>query len=97
VGWNAFIESWRHARAELAAIERAEHPDVTDRFGRVWTWETEISGTGRPRGRYVHDGTFSADDADAVARWGLPPERLASNPNYAGLCETCRQDWPVAS
>jgi hypothetical protein len=88
VAWNAFIDSWLSVRAELAAIERAEHPDITDRFGRAWEWwKGDL---------YRHDGTIAIPQR-WIPEWGLPSAKLAGNPNYAGLCETCRQDWPVAS
>jgi hypothetical protein len=88
VAWNAFIDSWLTVRAELAAIERAEHPDITDRFGRVWQWwKGDL---------YRHDGCL-AIPGRWIPEWGLPSARLAGNTNYAGLCGICRQDWSVAS
>jgi hypothetical protein len=83
--WGAYLDSWHAVRAELAAIERAEHPDITDGFGRVREW----SGRGDT---YHHDGTLAFPK-----RWipdlGLPSARLALNPNYAGLCDVCRSEW----
>ena len=74
-------------RGELAEIDAAEHPDVTDRFGRVWTWwKGEL---------YHHDDTL-ADTRDRIAAYGLPPATLADNHNYAGLCTICRQNWTPA-
>ncbi|MFH8805258.1 hypothetical protein ACH4F6_37910 [Streptomyces sp. NPDC017936] len=69
------IDEWRTAREALAELERAEHPDITDRFGRVWTWKT---GRGDI---YVHDGmafprAFLEDDAV-----GLPSQAVLDNPN----------------
>lgn len=32
------ISEWQTARAELAALEHAEHPNIVDVKGRVWTW-----------------------------------------------------------
>jgi hypothetical protein len=81
--WNAFIDSWLAVRAEIAAIERAEHPDITDGFGRVWEWwKGDL---------YRHDGCIVIPRR-WIAEWGLPPAQLLNNPNYAGLCETCRRD-----
>jgi hypothetical protein len=85
-GLNAAIVEWRAIRAELAALERAEHPDITDRHGRVWSWwKGDL---------YRHDDTLAVP-ADLVADWGLPGARLADNPNYAGLCDICRSGWPT--
>lgn len=33
------VSRWLDARRELAEAERAEHPNVTDTSGRVWTWK----------------------------------------------------------
>lgn len=79
------IDEWQALRAELAALERAEHPDITDRFGRVWVWK---SGD-----LYSHDRTL-ARPRDHIDQIGLPSARLADNPNYAGLCARCRSEWP---
>lgn len=83
---NEMINSWQDARRELAGLDAAEHPDVTDRFGRVWAWK---SGD-----LYTHDGTLAfprkfIDDESL----GLPSAQLADNPNYSRLCTTCRSDW----
>jgi hypothetical protein len=32
------VTEWRALRLVLAELEAAEHPDVTDVQGRVWTW-----------------------------------------------------------
>lgn len=81
------IADWQAARAALAAYERAEHPDLTDRYGRVWTW--------RGRGDlYVHDDTLAFPrDSITGAGLGLPSPRLADNPNYSKLCDICRSEW----
>lgn len=79
------VEIWQATRAELRAIEQAEHPDLTDQFGRVWLY--------RSRDLYVHDGLIAAT-ADVVAspHLELPAPGLADrNPNYAGLCQVCRR------
>lgn len=92
---NRLVRDWAVTRMALAEIERMAHPDVIDQHGRVWSWKCEISGTGRARGRYVHDGCMSQPDADSVQRAGFPRyDLLGTNPNYAGLCEVCRKDWP---
>lgn len=79
------VTEWQALRAELAAIERPEHPDIIDRFGRTWAWRS---------GRlYVHDQM--AWTADMIARAvSLPPASLAANPNYH-LCHVCTRDWPL--
>ncbi|MFI9123827.1 hypothetical protein ACIGW0_31300 [Streptomyces bikiniensis] len=75
---NLIIE-WQAARAELAELERAEHPDLTDRFGRVWTW--------RGRGDlYRHCG--NAAPAYMIDQFGIPSQRVLDNPNY-DLCVIC--------
>lgn len=79
------IGEWQAARAELAAIERAEHPDITDRYGRTWVW--------RDGDLYSHDATL-AFPRDFLDRVGLPSPRLADNPNYSRLCARCRSEWP---
>src|SRR5690242_3156406 len=49
---SLLIEQWQEARRLLAEIEQAEHPDVTDGYGRVWRW--------RGRGDlYVHDDALA--------------------------------------
>ena len=75
---SRLLADWQAARAALAEIERAEHPDITDRFGRVWTW--------RWGDLYTHCG--SAVPADWVPTWGLPSQRALDNPNY-DLCDIC--------
>ncbi len=73
------ITEWQAARAALAAIERTEHPDITDQHGRVWTW--------RGRGDlYRHCGT--AAPIDMISQFGLPTQAALDNPNY-DLCEIC--------
>lgn len=83
----SLVDEWRALRAELRAIEEAEHPDVVDHHGRVWRWKNGDL--------YTHDDTLAfplrfVTDGKA----GLPSPSLADNPNYARLCATCRQNWP---
>lgn len=81
------IAEWQAARAALAELERSEHPDVTDRHGRIWTW--------RGGDLYTHDNTLAAPlDFVTSPTLGLPKPQCAENPNYARLCSVCRQDWP---
>jgi hypothetical protein len=81
------IEAWQETRRQLAEIERVEHPDVTDGYGRVWRW--------RGRGDlYVHDDTL-AFPLDVIPHLSLPSPSLEQNPNYFKLCGTCRQGWVV--
>jgi hypothetical protein len=83
------IADWQAARAGLRALEEAEHPAFTDRFGRVWTW---VSGD-----LWHHDDTLalSRDMIDRLT--SLPPETLRANPNYHKLCEVCRSQWAERS
>jgi hypothetical protein len=70
------IGEWQTARATLAELERAEHLDITDRHGRVWTWwKGDI---------YRHCG--NAAPADMINQFGLPSQRVLDNPNYGELC-----------
>ncbi len=82
----AMVDRWRELRAELAAIEQAEHPDQTDEFGRVWTWwKGDL---------YRHDDTLAVP-LDMISLLDLPRAGLAEdNPNYSKLCQTCRREAP---
>lgn len=81
---TGMLSAWSELRALAAELGAAEHPDLTDRFGRTWTW---WSGD-----LYIHDGAL-AGSADQIAAWGLPEPGLAErNPNYAGLCAVCRRE-----
>ncbi|MDH6625785.1 hypothetical protein M2271_003596 [Streptomyces sp. LBL] len=73
------ITKWQDARAALAELERAEHPDIVDRHGRMWTWK----GRGD---LYRHCG--NAAPAYMINDFGLPTQRVLDNPNY-DLCDTC--------
>lgn len=74
------LSEWQAARAQLAGIERAEHPDITDHLGRVWTW--------RGRGDlYRHCGI--AAPAAMIDQFGLPSRAVLDNPNYGELCDVC--------
>lgn len=81
------LSDWRAVRAELADIERAEHPDITDRFGRVWTWSPGHYDI------YVHDCLAWSRTRIMHPDVSLPPATLADNPNYSSLCELCRSEW----
>jgi hypothetical protein len=82
---RTMVSDWCAVRAELRAIEEAEHPAFTDRFGREWTWTCHDC--------YHHDDTL-AYPRDMIERLaGLPPERLRANPNYWKLCAICRSQW----
>jgi len=79
------IADWQAARAGLRALEEAEHPAFTDKFGREWTW---VSGD-----LWHHDDTLALP-RDMIDRLtALPPEKLRANPNYHKLCEVCRSRW----
>ena len=82
---DGLVRHWLTARAALAELERAEHPDVVDRYGRAWSW---VSGD-----LYRHDClAWPLDDIEG-GKFGLPPARLADNPNYASLCAICTSKW----
>lgn len=75
----SLISSWLDARARLTALERSEHPDIVDRFGRVWMWwKGEL---------YRHCG--SAIPMEWISNYGLPTQAVLNNQNYAELCKIC--------
>lgn len=80
------INEWQSARLALQEIERSEHPDITDRYGRVWAWKS--------KDLYVHDGCLAFPE-HMIQDLGLPSPVLASNPNYR-LCEICTKEWARA-
>lgn len=81
------------ALAELVELVRTANPDVTDRFGRVWTW---WKGS-----LYRHCGT--AATKDMIGGFGLPSQSALDNPNYdpCAICldgrdrhvTACRAEW----
>ena len=75
---NELLATWQATREELRAIEAAEHPDITDRFGRVWVWKS--------RDLYRHCST--AAPAAMIDGFGLPTQAALDNPNYV-LCDIC--------
>ena len=86
---RGMLAEWQALRAELRAIEEAEHPAFTDQFGRVWTWwKGDL---------WHHDDTLAMPRDMVEALGGLPPERLRDNPNYWRLCEICRSRWSDTS
>jgi hypothetical protein len=80
------IDDWQSARAELAEIERAEYPDITDHHGRVWVWwKGDL---------YRHCGLAFPEDwiingRPGRDRLGLPSQAVLDNPNYGHLCDIC--------
>lgn len=79
---SRLIADWQDARTALAELERAEHPDITDRHGRVWTW--------RGRGDlYRHDGMACPKEFVLDGAIGLPSQAVLDNPNYGELCGIC--------
>ncbi|AKZ59221.1 hypothetical protein SAM23877_6176 [Streptomyces ambofaciens ATCC 23877] len=76
---SKLVGKWVAARAELAEIERAEHPDIVDRHGRTWTW----FGRGD---LYRHCG--NAAPASMIDQFGRRPQVILDNPNY-DLCDVC--------
>lgn len=72
------VGRWLTTRAELHAFERAERPDVTDLFGRVWTWwKGDLY-------RHCHN----AAPKHMIETFGLPTQALLDNPAYE-LCAIC--------
>lgn len=80
------VDAWQAARAELRALEVAEHPPFADRHGRTWEW--------KDGDLWTHDGTL-AFTRSMIDTAGLPKPGLAGNPNYADLCAICTSGWPV--
>lgn len=78
------VDRWRDARRELAAIERAEHPPITDALGRSWEWIPGGSGD-----LYGHDGMAWPRHLVERPDVGLPTPGALDNPNYR-WCELCR-------
>lgn len=71
---GAKIAEWQGLRADLAAVEAAEHPDITDHHGRTWTW---IGGD-----LYRHDNMSWPLKFVTDGQHGLPSESALTNPNY---------------
>lgn len=61
------------------------HPDIADRFGRVWVWHHNDT--------YLHDGISCPEKFIRDKNMQLPNRKLRGNPNYAGLCEICTSEW----
>lgn len=78
--FGVLIDEWQAVRAQLAAIEAAEHPDIVDEYGRTWTW--------RDGDLYVHHG-FAFPERWVRAGVGRPSKVLPDNPNY-DLCDICK-------
>ena len=87
------LADWQTARVALKEMDRAEHPDTTDQFGRVWTW--------KDKDLYRHCGI--ACPAYMIDGFGLPTQRALDNPNYdlCGICidgrernaPRCKPEW----
>lgn len=75
------IDEWQSLRAEIAAMERAEHPDVTDALGRTWQWKSGDI--------YTHDGMAWPLIFIQDPNVGLPKSVALDNPNYS-WCEICK-------
>jgi hypothetical protein len=86
---NQMLAEWVALRREIAALERAEHPDIVDRHGRSWAW----GGRGD---LYSHDRTLAVP-VDWITESNLPPETLADNWNYWRLCAVCTSGWSAAA
>ncbi len=87
------VNAWYELRSELHELERLEHPDITDRLGRVWAWK---SGD-----LYRHCST--AAPKFMIEHFGLPKQEALDNPNYdlCGICldgrernvNACKPEW----
>lgn len=78
---GALIADWQAARKALRAIEEAEHPDLTDAFGRTWRWmDGEL---------YGHDKMAWTKAMVLAPGIGLPSQYALENPNYA-WCAVCK-------
>jgi hypothetical protein len=86
---RGMVADWQAARAELRAIEEAEHPAFRDKFGREWTWVS--------KDLWHHDDTLAMPRDMIGALTRLPSEKLRDNPNYHRLCGTCRSGWSDTS
>lgn len=75
---NHLINRWQTTRKMLMDTERSEHPNVTDRHGRVWVWVS--------KDLYRHCG--NAVPKFMIDQFGLPTQRALDNPNY-DLCSIC--------
>lgn len=74
------ISKWMDACAQLAEMDRAEHADISDHYGRVWAWwKGEM---------YRHCAMAWPLEFILDRSHGLPNERVLNNPNYR-LCATC--------
>jgi hypothetical protein len=80
------LRDWAESRALLAEVERAEHPDVTDKYGRIWAWSPGHGDI------YVHDQMAWPLSSILSPTSGLPSAELRSNSNYS-LCDICTQLW----
>ena len=62
------------------------HPDITDRFGRVWVWKA--------RDLYTHDSILCVPSLWITSPdMQLPNRKLGWNHRYAGLCAICKSEW----
>lgn len=75
------LGQWVAARAALAELEKAEHPDIVDKFGRTWRW--------RGGDLYEHCGMAWPESTFTSPHYTLPTDAVLDNPNYK-LCSTCR-------
>jgi hypothetical protein len=89
---SVFVTEWQALRTVIAEMEVAEHPDITDSLGRVWTW---IPGGARDRdGNDTstlcgHDGMAWPREHVEQPGIGWPRADVLGNPNYR-WCELCR-------
>jgi hypothetical protein len=89
---STLVTEWQALRTVIAEMEAAEHPDITDALGRVWTW---IPGGARDRDGnnmstlYGHDGMAWPREHVEQPAIGWPRADVLDNPNYR-WCELCR-------
>jgi hypothetical protein len=79
------LVEWQALRIIIAEMDVAEHPDIVDALGRVWTWIPGGSGN-----LYGHDGMAWPREHVERPDVGLPSSAVLANPNYS-WCELCRQ------
>jgi hypothetical protein len=75
------LRDWQVLRELQDAQARAEHPELVDHHGRVWTW---VKGD-----LYLHCGMAWPRRFVLDGRHELPSDSVVANPNYE-LCSICR-------
>lgn len=84
---SELVDEWTALRVEAQAFERAEHPDVTDVLGRVWTWKSGDI--------YTHDGMAWPLAFITSPTLQGPSAAALDNPNYR-WCLICKPSYEGA-